>query len=253
MEVIYNHLFFPSDHNISFDINDFSKYMYTPDKQIIEEVQQKVIPTVKPIAKTNVIEYITPKQQDTLFWCFYISAYGYKEYNLIDRNYGVKEMEIKQRACNSLNNDTNIRKTNYKITKVLIQEIMSELNTNLNNTSFYSLLALISMAEINIFILHNEKKCYLPFVYDSTCPTFLIKKIHNNKYSVKLEKLSDEELIHIKEKYYGLESYMKPIRAISSYKVADLYDIAEKLNLTDYVLLKKQELYDVISNLLSWY
>ena len=262
MEVIYNHLFFPQQHNsIDFNINDFSSIMYPADlqkpiledKKVVQE-EKKVVQEEKPVIKKKVVEYIVPKQQDSLFWCFFICAFGYDEYVMVNRNYGVKELEIKQKASEYLSTNPNeIKNTNYKITKTLIQEIMSDLNTTLNTTSFHALLALISKYKFNVYILHNEKRCYLPFIYDRSAPTFLFKKMEYNKYSVKLDKLSRTELEELDKNYYGLESYLRPIKAISNYKVKDLHELAEKLQLTDFVFLKKQELYDCITNLLSWY
>ena len=99
MEVIYNHLFFPQqDNSIDFNVNDFSSIMYPADlqKPILED--KKVVQEEKPVIKKKVVEYIVPKQQDSLFWCFFICAFGYDEYVMVNRNYGVKELEIKQKA-----------------------------------------------------------------------------------------------------------------------------------------------------------
>ena len=62
MEVIYDKIFFNKDKNILFQLQDFTKYYYTgTNEQAIEQV--------KPIKRRD--EYISPKQKDTLFWCFF--------------------------------------------------------------------------------------------------------------------------------------------------------------------------------------
>ena len=65
--------------------------------------------------------------------------------------------------------------------------------------------------------------------------------------------MSLDKLIKIETDYYCLDSWIRPIRAISSYKVTDLEDIAYKTNLIDIPNMKKPDLYAYISESLSWY
>lgn len=249
MEVLYNSLFFGNEHLSRFVIDDFTKYMLTSD------ISVKNTEPIKPEVQINTIkEFIKPKQNDSLFWCFYICLYGYGEYIQIQRNYGMKELEVKQEASVYVSQHYDeIKNTNYKVTKVLFQEIISDLNTNLNDTTFHALLALITFAKINIFILHNDKPCYLSFITNSEAPTYLIKKHEYNKYSVKLEPFTKSEQKEFENKYYGLESYNRPIKAISNFKVNELLQLAGSLELNNVFDLKKQELYNLIVSTISWY
>tara|TARA_B100000161_G_scaffold78388_2_gene54186 strand:+ start:11530 stop:12267 length:738 start_codon:yes stop_codon:yes gene_type:complete len=245
MELIYDKIFFNQGKNILFQLSDFKPFFYADKKEEELEIKQE-----KKLKKT----YYQPKQRDSLFWCFYICAYGFDEYNCIQRNYGVREIEIKQQGEQYVkNNYKELKESNIKMTKSLMQDIMSDFNTNIDNTNFYNFFALCFMKKINIYILHEEKSCYLSFFYHKDSPYFLVKQEKFNKYSLQLEPMLLSEVIEIESKYYCLESWLKPIKAISNYKVTDLQEIAYRMELEDIPNMKKQELYDYIYDSLSWY
>ena len=91
------------------------------------------------------------------------------------------------------------------------------------------------------------------FFYHKDSPYFLVKQEKFNKYSLQLEPMMLNDVIEIESKYYCLESWLKPIKAISNYKVTDLQEIAYRMELEDIPNMKKQELYDYIYDSLSWY
>tara|TARA_Y100000992_G_C21268727_1_gene495410 strand:+ start:1906 stop:2646 length:741 start_codon:yes stop_codon:yes gene_type:complete len=246
MEVIYNKIFFNNDKNILFQLQDFTSYYY--NGTISEDSIEKA-----PIKKRD--EYITPKQKDSLFWCFFICAFGYGEYTSVIRNYGVKEIEVKQEASVFIKKNYQEFKqiSNVKITKSLLEDIMSDFNTHVNDTNFYNFYALCFMYKINIYILHDEKPCYLSFVTNKENPYYLIRLQRYNKYSLKMDKLTLQETVKIETDNYCLDSWLRPIKAVSSYKVTDLQEIAYKINLEDIPNMKKQDLYDYIVESLSWY
>ena len=55
---------------------------------------------------------------------------------------------------------------------------------------------------------------------------------------------------------YCLENYEKPLKGISTYKIKELVNIANKMNMfqneSEIALLKKQELYDKIYSYCLW-
>ena len=63
--------------------------------------------------------------QDTLFWSLYISNYGQTKYESIGRGYSNVEISEKQKIVEFIKKVPNIVKT-----KVMLQEIMSDLMTN---------------------------------------------------------------------------------------------------------------------------
>ena len=247
MEVISNKIFFNQSKNILFQLQEFEPYYYRPDL-----VETKICEDI--VVKKKQPEYFRPKQRDTLFWCFYIAAYGYDQYLCVMRNYGVKELEIKHEASEYVkSNYKELKESSVKMTKSLAQDMMSDFHTSVTDTNFHNFLALCFMKKINVYILHEEKPSYLKFFYHKDSPTYLFQQEKYNRYSVQLEAMSLEKLIKIETDYYCLDSWIRPIRAISSYKVTDLEDIAYKTNLIDIPNMKKPDLYAYISESLSWY
>jgi hypothetical protein len=65
--------------------------------------------------------------------------------------------------------------------------------------------------------------------------------------------LTLQEIVKIETDNYCLDSWLRPIKAVSSYKVTDLQEIAYRMKLEDIPNMKKQDLYDYITESLSWY
>ena len=163
-----------------------------PDQITPENVFRpiEVVPTpanIMEIIETPFSGEYSPKQHDTLFWCIFIIANGYGEYINIDRNYGVKELEIKQQIGLFVANKEYQKNTpNYKITNDLRGEIHSELLTSQKDTSFPCLLILCCYYKINVVLLHPNGKLMLEFISNTDADTsyYILKKNINDKYSV---------------------------------------------------------------------
>ena len=231
----------------------------TPMENTIEDVDtEEIIHQPRPQQSL-----ITPRQPDTLFWCLYIIRYGYNDYVQIDRNYGVKELTEKQKILEFVKeNKVNMKNTNYKITNVAIQEIMSELMTQQKQTSFLCLTAVSVYYNINLLIIHEKTKCMLEFwvnkervadpFYDDNTFTYVLYKDEFGKYSVQIEYIPSSKIIELREKYIVLEQYNKYLKALSNYRLEDLENLAKKLNIYDSnVKYKKGDLYEIVGNALG--
>ena len=208
-------------------------------------------------------ELYQPKQQDTLFWCLYIMNYGYNDYLQIDHNYGVKELEEKQNISKFMKESVvRIKNTNYKLTNVAIQEVLSELLTSQKETSLLCLIVMIVYYNINILIINENTKCMLEFWCnkdripsinnsneDGDALTYVLYKTDNGKYKLQYENIGSFQINDLKDKYVVLESYNKYIKAISNYKVEELEDMAKKFGVFDETKkYKKAELYELVGN-----
>jgi len=208
-------------------------------------------------------ELYQPKQQDTLFWCLYIMNYGYNDYLQIAHNYGVKELEEKQNISKFMKeNVVRIKNTNYKLTNVAIQEVLSELLTSQKETSLLCLIVMIVYYNINILIINENTKCMLEFWCnkdripsinnsneEGDALTYVLYKTDNGKYKLQYENIGSFQINDLKEKYVVLESYNKYIKAISNYKVEELEDMAKKFGVFDETKkYKKAELYELVGN-----
>ena len=115
---------------------------------VIENVEYQLIQDVAeeppPIVHAHEKELISPKKSDTLFWCLFVIHFGYDEYIEVDRNYGVKELEIKKLVGQYISaNPYKIKNSNIKFTKASVQEVLSELLTSQKDTSINCLIALL--------------------------------------------------------------------------------------------------------------
>jgi len=201
-------------------------------------------------------QLISPKQPDTLFWCLYIIHFGYGEYQEIDRNYGVKELEVKKQIGEYITkNPHTMRNTGTKITKVAVQEILSELLTSQKETSMNCLMAVLVYYKINLIMVNSTKLLMLEFISDkdNELRTYVLYKDAYGKYSVKLDALSNDEIKDMKSKMICLESYLRPLKAISNYKVDELEELAKNIGIyEENKKYKKNELYQDISEACTW-
>jgi hypothetical protein len=254
-------------------IDTLSQYMFTkscliidepidePKKQIEIETEPE-LPQMRPEPimleqnPTPNIEFISPTHQDSLFWCIYIAIHGYNDYLQVSRNYGVKELEIKQKIGNWIpSNASKMKRTNIKITKAAIQEILSELLTSVRETSFLSMIGMIAFFNINIIIVDATGKKMIEFLsnIDNELPTYVLHKDNFGKYKLQAEPLSKQQVDKMKTTIYCLESYLKPLKSISNYHVEDLCKIAKQIGIyNDNQKYKKPDLYQQIYEALLW-
>ena len=214
------------------------------------------LPLVKTKDTHTTNDFFQPKQQDTLFWCLYSAHYGHNDYTQVERNYGVKELEIKQQVADQIkSNKIQLSNTNYKITKVATQEILSDLLTSQKETNVYCLLAIIAFFNINILMIDHTERFLLEFVADTTSPetpTFLIKKTIQNRYSIRLDPLTATEKEVLNNNKIHLVNSFKPMKILSAYKVAELEELAIKLGIPEDARKgKKNELYEKLQDIIK--
>lgn len=194
--------------------------------------------------------WISPKQHDTLFWCLYSIHFGYNDYHQIARNYGIRLLETKKKISTWIQeNPSKLKQTNYKMTKASVQEILSDCLTGQKETNMLCLLGFLAYFNMNVLILDNSEKLLLEFIGSVGMDnhTYLLKKDSYNKYSIKEEPLSSQEITELKSTHVLLDSYEKPLKTISNYKVDDLTILARKLGVFEEgKKYKKAELYSTV-------
>jgi hypothetical protein len=231
----------------------------TETNAVIENVEYEMIEdVVEEPSPVNVVskELISPKQSDTLFWCLFVVHFGYDEYIEVDRNYGVKELEIKKLVGEHISaNPYKIKNSNIKFTKATVQEVLSELLTSQKDTSINCLVALLVYYNINIIMVNSSKLLMLEFIADrdADLPTYVLYKDAYGKYSVDIDPITKENIEEMKGKMICLESYLRPLKPIANYKVDELEDFAKKIGIYDSnKKQKKTELYQEIIDACQW-
>jgi hypothetical protein len=213
--------------------------------------------------RNTTTEWFEPVQSDTVFWCVYTFVKGYSDYLMIGSRYANHELEEKQKLFAFFKKCPKVLKTtNCKITNAQVDEILSEMLCMQDQMSFLGILALVVYYKINILLVHETKKIYLSFclidddteessnVSKKTCVLYKHPK-SNKRYKMRMYDEELETISNIKETMLCLESYMKPLRAISTYKVSELEEIADKLGI-EVSKMKKQELYTKIQEYCVW-
>ena len=65
--------------------------------------------------------------------------------------------------------------------------------------------------------------------------------------------MTQEEYKNIKETKFKLDSHLRPLKAIGNYKVDELHNIAEKVEIDMSVKYTKPDLYRIITEKIKWY
>ena len=171
----------------------------------------------------------------------------------------MKELEEKQKLAAFIKaNGARIKGTNYKVTNVLIQEILSELLTSQKETSMAVLIALTVFYNINVLLVDANDRCMLEFWSNKEDAldgkTYILRKDKYGKYRAQLEWISSSRVAEMRDRYMVLDSYMRPMKAASNYKVDELIELARKLAVYDEnKKYKKSDLYDVVHELCTFH
>ena len=243
---------------------DSMQEMVMKPNTVVEDVNKRMNKSHSDEVSSSASQkkWFEPHQKDSIFWCVFIEVYGYQEYLMVGTRYGNRELEEKQKMISFFKEQPKVLKnTNHKITNINIQEILSEFLSLQNETTFLGIIGLVSFYKIPIFLVDETKKTYLKYHLlddsenDNECETNKTKTciLYKNtslkgftKYKMKLSGSTETDLEDIKQNMLCLEHYAKPLRAISTYKVCELEQIAELLGIsTDK--LKKPELYAKIT------
>jgi len=184
------------------------------------------------------LRFFKPIENDKLFWIFYIIKFGEMEYQMIKNKNIIFEKKFKIDFITKIRENKNIIKQ-YKFCTLTALE-----NNLLNDAklSLSSFLYLCIFEEINVVIIKN-KTYFKLFVNDN--PTMYLIKEMNNAYSF-CECTIHHFQQNIEDKYYEMSNIIKPIKAITYYKVDELKDICKKLDIDLHDKKTKKELYDNI-------
>jgi hypothetical protein len=201
------------------------------------------------------VEYFTPSQSNSLFWCFYIIYNGFASYEF-ESNYFTAEQQFKIQTIEKVKKGENkaVLKE-HKISKTCFESGLVSA-TNINAKTLY---ALCLCYNLNIFYVY--KNTYYEMITNIEKPIhIIIYNAETNNFSIRLpvdmhakETLTEhiEYMEKIKETYWKLDNLEKPLRPITVYSVNDLINICSKLEIpiiceTSNKKKTKSELYSSI-------
>lgn len=199
--------------------------------------------------KPTKLKNFFPKKNDSLFWCIYISLNGMKEYDHIGCHYGNTEIEEKQKIMDLMRKEPEkMKTTDRRFTKVLCKEIMSDFMTNQRLT--IDMLTTMAVYKNRKIVLINMNEKYEPSKYYMILGVTTSKDvivIYKRKQFYGLEMNYDEQKIQdIMNKLVCIEDMEKPLKSMTNYKVDELEEMANKINVEITYKMKKQELYEKV-------
>ena len=177
-------------------------------------------------------EYYVVKEEDSLFWSFFIVTFGMEKYIMNKgKNYDIQQ-KIKISAIESMKDNKTILKQ-YKLSKTEIEQNLLY-DTQITYASFMYLSLLHKQ---NIVII--DGRVYYECIGNPNDSSLTMFKKDNHHYVI----YSIVEKDYASQ-YYKITNMSKRILSISSYKLVDLQNMCKKLKLE--VDGKKMDLYERI-------
>lgn len=181
---------------------------------------------VKQQSKIN--QLFIPPEEDSLFWCYYIIKNGDIKYEMLNNKNTLVAKQLKIDYIKIIR-DNKLFVKSYKF------DTISNIESNLandNNVNIKSIMTLCAIEKFNLIFIN--KNTYFELLMNDSNNIYIINEIQpNTKYNKKygFELASVETLNEIRNSLYKLESIDKPIKSLSFYKVKDLLNIANKLEI----------------------
>lgn len=214
-------------------------------------IEKKVIIEKTDKKKKNV--KFVPRKKDTLFWCFYIIVNGFSRYEYPGNDSFENEKTEKFRLIEFLRKKENkdILKL-HKISKIK-EDIEDDLASK-ERIGVKTFLALCYTHKLNVLFIHR-RKC---FQINGSHPEDRYHVIHQYdppyqnphglyKYAYESDATEEDKQRYLDPiQYHKWEVIDKVLKAISSYKVADLKQLCLQ-NKIDYEGKTKAEMYEMIS------
>jgi hypothetical protein len=192
--------------------------------EVKETIKKTEVKETKKINKVKETMY-RPKQKDSLFWCFYILKYGFSNYEMeINNQYFVVEKNEKFKYIELLRKNKDLLKL-HKI-KPLTQ--LEDDLANKDKISPKTFFALCVLENINVLLV-DKRKVYELLINDSP-----INIVHRNNetyyHSIELD-VTEEMCNKYRETYYKLTNFDTTLKGIGSYKLQELTELCQKLNI----------------------
>ena len=247
--------------NDSNSIKQLEKYMLSNEnRKHILLCCDDPIKEIKEIKETKIEQkptnynIISPRKEDGLFWCVFIAGKSYQEFLAIESKYKNKELDEKQKIIEFIKKTPSCMKSsNMKLSNVAIQVIMSEIMIN-KKTTLLSFMAFCMFYKICILIVNEANPTYIEYnpITSIELPIHIINRTIDGFYNIDTNSKLDK-IQKIRDTMIRLESYEKPFKGISTYKVVDLEEFAEKLGLDlENTKWKKPDLFQKIYEMCLW-
>lgn len=175
---------------------------------------------------TNKPSIFYPRENDSLFWCYFIIKNGEIKYETINNKNIVITKQLKIDLVNKIRENKQIVKT-YKF------DTISNIESNLANDNIINIKTVMTLCAIEkINLIFISKKTYYELLMNDNEPIHIIREMHSQNNYVKkygFEIATNNILEEIRNTLYKIDNLYKPIKSAASYKVNDLIEICNKL------------------------
>jgi hypothetical protein len=230
----YNDVFFQLQDYIlnNTKIVDSTKNCVLMNKNLNQEQKQKQEQRHKQKQEQIQSSIFVPREKDSLFWCLYIMKHGQTEYNLQEHRNYIMEKKIKIDYVEQIRKDKQLMKT-YKFAT------LTHLESNLANDDKIDVSTFLSLCVLeNLNVVFVSKRTYFELLMNDGVEMHTIHSLDNRKHGYSSVATDKQNLLQI-------DNISKPLKSISAYKVQDLLDFCEKLQIkTDVKKKSKNELYE---------
>lgn len=256
-----------NQHQHSTDYNDIltslHHYMLTPkliSKLSISEIQEpRHMDTDKnitnnrngehsnkdTISKSKQEEIFFPKENDMLFWCYFIIVNGMEKYEVLHTQRFLVEKEEKLK-CIQLIRD---HKKDLIAKKIRNRDLIEDDLVNSKKISLKTFVSLCIVSNINVMIVNKRKYYEICCNVDEKDNVVLLHHMETPFLKYGYEMINTEDKLKIyRDNYFLCHSIENPLKAVSSYKSSELKDICKKLKIDENATEKKtkQQLYQMV-------
>jgi len=226
-------------------------------EQIIKEKEPIIVKEKEPIVKEKdktIKESIVkekdpslekpffPEFKNTMFWSIYAGVHGMYEYSVVCHQniHSSIELNVQQEIITKFQGKDRIKQlkqTNQKITLIQCQEILSDMM--MKGNQLHVLVAYALHYNKNIHVSFDNKKIVLPIIVDTTQQTiYLHFDTKKHKYGL---------ISNIPDDFIVIEQYNKPLKGVSTYKLAELEEMTQKAGIVLDTGSKKEQMYTALS------
>jgi len=226
-------------------VDELNKYNF--NAVIHKSPKMPVAKTIAPMAieipKKELPDFFLPKEQDKLFWIFFVIKYGFSPYfSSTTSGYETEKME-KFKFIENLREKKDILKE-YKFKKIQ-ETIESDLATSVIIT-INTFFALCAVEKVNMLFIYNSKKYYeiCGGAESNLYHVIYYTSKHNSKY-----KTTTDDIAPLKVNLFKCETMdmSKGLKSVSFYKLNDLIEISKSIGLDISKMKKKDEIYTGIN------
>ena len=183
----------------------------------------------KPVISQIKQSILIPKFKNDLFWCYYIITNGISAYEMIHNDFK-ESISIKIELVSKVRENKDLLKK-YKWKKCIIEDELA----NCPIISLQTFFCICAIKNQNVLYIDNNK--FFTLIEDldtSKNLNIIIKK--NDRFCLFIGSNEEKivELEKCRNNLWKIENIAKPLRGISAYKLKDIQNICNKLNIDIY-------------------